>query len=52
MPVWKCTGTEVTNEKAEESIAHLKSACFGCSTHSTDCSIAKAVGEIASMIKE
>ncbi len=52
MPIWKCTDTEVTKEKAEESIAHLKDACFGCSTHSADCSIGKAVGEISSMIKE
>jgi len=52
MPLWKCPETEVTKEKAEESIAHLKNACFGCSTHSPDCSIAKAVGEISSMIEE
>jgi len=52
MTTWKYTGKEVTKEKAEESIAHLKSACFGCSVHSDDCSIAKAVGDISSMIEE
>ena len=51
MPTWKCTGTEVTTEKAEESIAHLKNACFGCSTHSNDCSIAKAVGDKKGMTR-
>jgi hypothetical protein len=52
MPIWNCTGKEVSKEKVEESIAHLKNACFGCSTHSNDCSIAKAVGDVSAMIKE
>ena len=52
MPTWKCTNTEVTKEKAEASIAHLKNACFGCSSHSSDCSIARAVEEITEMISE
>jgi len=52
MPTWKCTGTQVSREKVEESIEKLKGACFGCSTHSNDCSIAKAVGDVSSMLKE
>ena len=49
MPTWKCTGTEVSKEKAEASLKAVKSACFGCGTHSPDCAIAKAAGEIAEM---
>jgi hypothetical protein len=52
MATWKCTGTEVTAEKAQESLDKIKSACFGCSTHSNDCPIAHAAGAVASLIKE
>jgi len=49
MPAWKYTGKEVSNEKAAASLKAVKSACFGCGTHSPDCAIAKAAGEIAEM---
>ncbi|WP_245554483.1 MTH865 family protein [Methanocorpusculum bavaricum] len=49
MPTWKYTGKTVTQAKAEESLKSIKGACFGCETHSADCPIAKAAGEIAGM---
>lgn len=52
MPAWKHTGTVVPKEKAEASLAAVKGACFGCGTHSADCSIAKAAGEITAMLGE
>jgi len=52
MPVWNCTGKTVTKEQAEQSLKTLKSACFGCYTHSSDCSIAKAAGDVAAMTAE
>ena len=50
MPTWKHTGKEVSKAKAEESLKAIKGACFGCGTHSADCSIAKAAGEISGMM--
>lgn len=50
MPVWKYTNTEVTEAKAEESLKAIKSACFGCKTHSPDCSIAKAAEDVSAMM--
>ena len=52
MPKWKCSETEVSIEKAQESLDKIKSACFGYSTHNNDCPIAHANGAVASMIKE
>jgi len=52
MTTWKWTSTEVSKEKAENSLDKIKSACFGCQTHSDDCPIAYAAGEVASMIEE
>ena len=50
MPTWKYTDKNVTNEKVEESLKAIKSACFGCDTHNADCSIAKAAGEVSGML--
>ncbi|EHQ36491.1 hypothetical protein Metlim_2443 [Methanoplanus limicola DSM 2279] len=52
MSKWNYTGKNVSVEKAEESLKAVKSACFGCDTHSPDCSIAKAAGDIAAMTEE
>jgi hypothetical protein len=52
MPVWKPTGKTVTKEQAEKSLKTIKSACFGCDTHSSNCSIAKAAGDVAAMVQE
>jgi hypothetical protein len=52
MSTWNCTGTEVSAEKAQESLDKIKSACFGCSTHSAECPIANAAGAVASLLKE
>lgn len=52
MPKWNYTGKEVSTAKAEESLKTIKSVCFGCETHSPDCSIAKAAGDVAAMIEE
>ena len=52
MPTWKCTGTVVTAEKAQESLDYIKSACFGCQIHSNDCPIAHAAKAVTSMIEE
>ncbi|MCA1916336.1 hypothetical protein [Methanospirillum hungatei] len=52
MPTWKCTGTEVPAEKAQESLDKTMSACFGCQIHSNDYPIAHAAQEIACMIEE
>jgi len=52
MSTWKYTGAEVSAEKAQESLDKIKSACFGCSTHSDDCPIAHAAGAVASLLKE
>lgn len=50
MPTWKPTGKEVSKAKAESSLKAVKSACFGCSTHSADCPIAGAAGAISEML--
>ena len=50
MPTWKYTDKEVSKAKADESLAAVKSACFGCGTHNADCPIAKAAGEISEML--
>lgn len=50
MPTWKSTGTEVSKEKAEASLLAVKSACFGCGTHSPECPIAGAAGAISEML--
>lgn len=50
MPTWKYTDKDVSTAKAEKSLKSIKSACFGCSTHNPDCSIAKAAGEVSGMI--
>ena len=52
MPVWNCTGKTVTKAQAEKSLATIKSACFGCETHSSDCAIAHAAGAVAAMMDE
>jgi hypothetical protein len=52
MSKWNYTGKDVTKEKAEESLKSIKTACFGCETHSPDCSIAKAAGDVAAMVEE
>ncbi|GAA5262438.1 hypothetical protein KTGMC3_P1153 [Methanocalculus sp. MC3] len=52
MPKWNYTGKDVSKEKAEESLKTIKSACFGCDVHRSDCSIAKAAGDISAMIEE
>jgi hypothetical protein len=52
MPTWKSKGTEVSKEKAQESLDTIKSACFGCQTHSNDCPIANAAGAVAELLKE
>lgn len=49
MSEWKYTGKKVTPEKAEESLHSIKGACFGCETHSDDCTIAKAAGDVSAM---
>lgn len=49
MPEWRYTGTSVSDEKAGQTLATVKSACFGCQKHSDDCSLAKAAGAIAEM---
>jgi hypothetical protein len=50
MPVWKYTGKEVTKANAEKSLKAIKGACFGCTTHSSDCPIAGAAGAVAEML--
>jgi hypothetical protein len=50
MSTWKYTGKEVSKVKIEESLKAVKGACFGCGTHNTECSIAKAAGEISGMM--
>lgn len=52
MPVWKCTGKTVTQAQAVQALAKIKSACFGCDSHSSGCPIAKAAGEVESLVKE
>jgi len=52
MPVWNCTGKTVTKAQAEKSLAAVKSACFGCDTHSSDCPIGNAADAVAAMIDE
>ena len=37
----------VSDEKARQALAAVKSACFGCKERSDDCPPAKAAGEIA-----
>jgi hypothetical protein len=49
MPKWCYTGESVSDEKAEQALAAVKSACFGCAEHSSDCPLAKAAGAIAEM---
>ncbi|WP_232385638.1 MTH865 family protein [Methanoregula boonei] len=50
MQTWKYTGKDVSKEKAQESLAAVKGACFGCGTHSADCPIAGAAGAISEML--
>jgi len=50
MQTWKYTGTDVSKEKAQESLAAVKGACFGCGTHSANCPIAGAAGAISEML--
>jgi len=50
MPTWNSTGKEVSKAQAEASLKAVKSACFKCETHSADCSIAKAAGEISDLL--
>ncbi len=50
MPTWNCTQTEVSPEKARESLEKIKNACFGCSTHSADCPIAHAAVAVSSLL--
>jgi hypothetical protein len=50
MPTWKYTNKEVSAGKAEQSLNAVKSACFGCETHNSDCPIARTAGEISGMI--
>lgn len=50
MPTWKRTGKEVSKAKAEASLKAVKSACFGCDTHSGDCPIAGAAGAISELL--
>ena len=52
MPVWNCTGKTVTKAQAEKSLATIKSACFKCDTHSSDCPIGKAAEAVAAMLDE
>ena len=50
MPTWKYTGKDVTKAKAEESLAAVKGACFGCKTHNADCPIAGAAGAVSELL--
>jgi hypothetical protein len=50
MQTWKYTGKDVSKEKAQESLAAVKGACFGCGTHSANCPIAGAAGAISEML--
>ncbi|WP_332449285.1 hypothetical protein [Methanoculleus sp.] len=52
MPEWCYTGTSVSDEKVEQALTAVKSACFGCAEHSSDCPLAKAAGDIARMLEE
>ncbi|WP_211531679.1 MTH865 family protein [Methanocalculus chunghsingensis] len=52
MSKWKYTEKDVTPEEIDESLKAVKSACFGCETHSSDCSIAKAAGDVAALKDE
>jgi hypothetical protein len=49
MPKWSYTGKSVSDEKVEQALAAVKSACFCCAEHSSDCPLAKAAGAIAEM---
>jgi len=51
MPTWNYTGKDVSTAQAEESLKAIKSACFGCDTHSAECSIAQAAGDISGMME-
>ncbi|MDD4484041.1 MAG: MTH865 family protein, partial [Methanoregula sp.] len=42
----------MTKAQAEKSLATIKSACFKCDTHSSDCPIGKAAGAVAAMLDE
>lgn len=52
MAEWSYTGEPVSNEKAAQSLEAVKSACFGCASHSDDCSIARAAEDINRMLEE
>ncbi|MDK2917036.1 MAG: hypothetical protein PWR25_1593 [Euryarchaeota archaeon] len=52
MPEWRYTGKSVSDEKARQALAAVKSACFGCDVHSSDCALAKAAGEIVRMTEK
>lgn len=49
VPTWKYTNTEVSDETVEKSLASLKGACFGCTTHSNDCPVYKAMTAVSEM---
>ncbi|HIH85497.1 hypothetical protein [Methanoculleus sp.] len=51
MPEWCYTRESVSDEKAEQALLAVKSACFGCAEHSNDCSLAKAVRDITEMLE-
>lgn len=52
MSLWKCTNQSIAHEEAKKSLDAVKSACFKCETHSSDCSIAKTAGEINAAMEE
>jgi hypothetical protein len=49
MPEWSYTGKSVSDEKVEQALAAVKSACFCCEKHSDEYSLAKAARDIAGM---
>lgn len=51
MPEWKYTNKKVTKGEAQKSFAAVKSACFHCETHSSDCPISGTAGEIKGMME-
>ncbi len=52
MPEWKYTNKTVTNEEVQKSLAAVKSACFKCEKHVSDCPISRTAGEINAMTEE
>lgn len=49
MPVWKYTNKKITKDEVEKSLSAVKSACFHCEKHSSDCPISKTAGEVKAM---